>query len=84
VEGCDLLVFRQEAIGSFIVRKRVVMLSLVDVAGLEPAAPLLAKQWNKIYVVGPSSFVLRLVPRFSLVFGGFWTQIGPKFWDEPL
>jgi hypothetical protein len=41
--------------------------------------PLLAKQRQLYYVIGPSSFVLRHASRLSLFFGRFWTQIGPKF-----
>ena len=45
--------------------------------------PLLAKQQPIYDVIGSSSFVLRLVPRFYLVFGRFWTQVGPKFYGRP-
>ena len=48
--------------------------------GIEPVTPLLAKQRPIYYVIGPSSFVLRPIPRFFTRFSAeFWTQIGPKF-----
>ena len=47
--------------------------------GARTRGPLLAKQRPIYYVIGPSRFVLRPVPRFSLVFGRFWTQVGLKF-----
>lgn len=46
--------------------------------------PPACKVCTKHYVDGPSSFILRLVARFSLVFGSKWTQVGPKFWSALL
>ena len=39
---------------------------------------------EKIYLIGPSSFVLRHGTWFWTYFGSIWTQVGLKFWDEPL
>jgi hypothetical protein len=57
---------------------------MVNVRGFEPLPPLLAKYSIERYVGGPSSFILCLAPRFSMVFGSKWTSIGPKFSSEPL
>jgi len=50
------------------------------VAVLEPAAPLLAKRNNKIYLIGSLGFVLCPSTRFLTQFGSYRTQHGPPFW----
>ena len=52
--------------------------------GIRTPDPLLAKQRNKIYVVDPFGFVLRLSIWFWTYFGSYRTQVGPKFWGDPL
>jgi hypothetical protein len=48
--------------------------------GVEILTPdlLRPRQLQKIYLVGPSSFVLRHGTWFWTVFGSIWTQVGPK------
>ena len=46
--------------------------------------PLLAKTRKKIYLIGSLGFVLCRSTWFCIQFGSIWTQVGPKFWTEPL
>jgi hypothetical protein len=57
---------------------------LVGAARFELATPLRPRKTNQRYVIGPLSSALRPAPWFSMVFGHYWTQIGPKFLPRDL